>query len=362
MDASAHPMLGELIDVGGHRLHLQCAGSGNPTVVLEPGLGEASSVMGWIAPAVAADGRVCVYDRAGRGWSDPADGPLDGAQTANDLHTLLDRAHVPGPYVLIPSVTKVNVVPPRIVYWQGGDHTGWDGVRDDFAGSYRVIVFDHRGTGQSDKPEAPPYTTRGFADDAVAILDHLSIARAHAYGVSMGGRIGQWLGIAHPDRLGALVLGCTTPGNAHGVRRSPEVDAALASPTATPEERFAALIHTLYSSAWVEAHPDFVAALRDRMAKPIPAYAERLHYLASEGHEAWDQLPTSAAPTLVIHGSDDRLNPTANAPLLAERIPGAELYIVQRGRHGYFEEFREEASRVVLGFLARHPLPVPSRS
>ena len=55
---------------------------------------------------------------------------------------------------------------------------------------------------------------------------------------------------------------------------------------------------------------------------------ERLHHLASEGHDAWDQLPTIAAPTLVIHGSDDRLNPTANAPLLAERISGAELYIV----------------------------------
>jgi len=120
------------------------------------------------------------------------------------------------------------------------------------------------------------------------------------------------------------------------------------SPTSTPEERFAALIHILYSSAWVEARPDFVAALRDRMAKPIPAYAERLHYLASEGHDAWDQLPAIAAPTLVIHGSDDRLNPTANAPLLAERIPGAELYIVQGGRHAYFEEFREEASRVVI--------------
>ena len=56
---------------------------------------------------------------------------------------------------------------------------------------------------------------------------------------------------------------------------------------------------------------------------------ERLHHLASEGHDAWDQLPTIAAPTLVIHGSDDRLNPTPNAPLLAERISGAELYIVQ---------------------------------
>ena len=56
--------------------------------------------MGLIAPAVARDSRVCVYDRAGRGWSDPAASPPDGAQIATDLHTLLDRAHVPGPYVL----------------------------------------------------------------------------------------------------------------------------------------------------------------------------------------------------------------------------------------------------------------------
>jgi pimeloyl-ACP methyl ester carboxylesterase len=99
IDAS-RPMPGQLIDIGGHRLHLNCIGSGSPTVVLEPGLGESSSVMGWITPAVAHDTRVCVYDRAGRGWSEAGDGPQDGAQTAADLHTLLDRAHVPGPYVL----------------------------------------------------------------------------------------------------------------------------------------------------------------------------------------------------------------------------------------------------------------------
>jgi pimeloyl-ACP methyl ester carboxylesterase len=68
--------------------------------VLEPGLGAASSDFGWIAPAVARDTRVCVYDRAGRGWSDAADGPQDGAHIAADLHVLLDRAHVPRPYVL----------------------------------------------------------------------------------------------------------------------------------------------------------------------------------------------------------------------------------------------------------------------
>jgi pimeloyl-ACP methyl ester carboxylesterase len=100
IDATAYPMPGQLIDVGGHRLHLNCSGSGSPTVVLEPGMGAASLDMAWIAPAVARDSRVCVYDRAGRGWSDAADGPQDAAQTATDLHTLLERAHIPGPYVL----------------------------------------------------------------------------------------------------------------------------------------------------------------------------------------------------------------------------------------------------------------------
>jgi pimeloyl-ACP methyl ester carboxylesterase len=99
-DAEAYPMPGQLLDVGGHRLHLSCTGAGTPTVVLEPGAGGMSSSLGWIAPAVARATRVCVYDRAGRGWSEPASTAQDGAQIATDLHTLLQRGHVPGPYVL----------------------------------------------------------------------------------------------------------------------------------------------------------------------------------------------------------------------------------------------------------------------
>ena len=99
-DAQAYPMPGQLIDVGGHRLHLNCTGTGSPTVVLEPGAGATSSDLGWIAPALAHDTRVCVYDRAGRGWSEPTDTPQDGAQIATDLHTLLHRGKVPGPYVV----------------------------------------------------------------------------------------------------------------------------------------------------------------------------------------------------------------------------------------------------------------------
>jgi pimeloyl-ACP methyl ester carboxylesterase len=100
MDSRTYPAPGRLIDVGGHRLHLNCTGSGSPTVVLEPGAGNMSSSLGWITPAVARATRVCVYDRAGRGWSEPADAAQEGLQIATDLHTLLQRGQVPGPYVL----------------------------------------------------------------------------------------------------------------------------------------------------------------------------------------------------------------------------------------------------------------------
>ena len=99
--ASAETLPGQLIDVGDHRLYLSCTGSGEPTVILEPGLGGTSAAWGWIEPAVAAHTRVCVYDRAGRGRSDPSPTPQDGDQIATDLHTLLERAGVTGPLVMV---------------------------------------------------------------------------------------------------------------------------------------------------------------------------------------------------------------------------------------------------------------------
>jgi pimeloyl-ACP methyl ester carboxylesterase len=99
-DAGDYPMPGRLVNVGDHRLHLNCTGSGSPTVVLQAGGGEMSSAFGWIAPAVAKETRVCVYDRAGHGWSEPITTAQDAAQVAADLHTLLENGQVPGPYVL----------------------------------------------------------------------------------------------------------------------------------------------------------------------------------------------------------------------------------------------------------------------
>ncbi|WP_138735346.1 alpha/beta fold hydrolase [Modestobacter excelsi] len=100
-DQRASAMPGQLYDVGGHRLHLHCTGSGTPSVVLQSGLGESSANWARIAPAVAGVTRVCAYDRAGQGWSEDAPSEQDGLQAAADLHTLLDRAGEHGPYVLV---------------------------------------------------------------------------------------------------------------------------------------------------------------------------------------------------------------------------------------------------------------------
>jgi pimeloyl-ACP methyl ester carboxylesterase len=100
-DRHTYSAPGTLYDVGGHRLHLDCSGSGSPTVVLENGLGEISPAWARITAEVSPSTRVCAYDRAGQAWSDDVTDPQDGFAIAADLHTLLSRAGEKGPYVLV---------------------------------------------------------------------------------------------------------------------------------------------------------------------------------------------------------------------------------------------------------------------
>ncbi len=96
-----YPPPGELVDVGGHSLHINCVGEGSPTVILESGSGATSVDWANIQPEVANTTRVCAYDRAGSGWSEPGPGPGDPQQIAGELHTLLGNARIDGPYVLV---------------------------------------------------------------------------------------------------------------------------------------------------------------------------------------------------------------------------------------------------------------------
>ena len=96
-----HPPIGQLVDVGGYRLHLSCQGSGGPTVILESGAGVPGLNWALVQPEIAKQARVCWYDRAGLGWSDPSPRPRTAAIMADELDTLLHRAGIGGPYVLV---------------------------------------------------------------------------------------------------------------------------------------------------------------------------------------------------------------------------------------------------------------------
>jgi pimeloyl-ACP methyl ester carboxylesterase len=100
-DVKAYPPPGQMVDVGGYRLHIHCTGTGSPTVVIESGWGDMSASWGWVQPEVAKTTRICTYDRAGMGWSEASPEPRTAREYAKELHTLLAKANEPGPYVLV---------------------------------------------------------------------------------------------------------------------------------------------------------------------------------------------------------------------------------------------------------------------
>lgn len=101
-DQRAHPPPGEMVDVGGHELHIYCIGQGSPTVILDGSLGNMSAHWFWVQQTLAKTTRICAYDRAGMGWSESGPEPRDAEQFSGELHALLEGAHIgQGPYVLV---------------------------------------------------------------------------------------------------------------------------------------------------------------------------------------------------------------------------------------------------------------------
>ena len=236
--------------------------------------------------------------------------------------------------------------PLLLLAGQANNHHWWDRVGGDFHEAHRTITMDYRGTGASGKPEGP-YSTGLFAEDAIAVLDALGIEQADVYGTSMGGRTAQHLAARHPDRVRRLILGCTTPGGLQAFERDASVRRALAQ--RDPEAVREVLADLMYTPAWRTANPGPYTVLGD---PGMPPHARGAHLIASNRHNAWDALPQIKAPTLILHGDQDRMAPPENAPLLADRIPDARVHLFPGARHAYFDERRAEAGALVRDFLA----------
>lgn len=218
-------------------------------------------------------------------------------------------------------------VPLLLIAGQATGMHGWGPFALALAADHRTIVFDHRGIGDSGAGDPTRYSTRLFADDALAVLDAAGVSAAHVLGHSMGGRVAQWLAAEHPTRVRRLVLiGTTATDRAGGPdeRRDP---AAIADLLSGDRER---MVPLFFDAGWAEANPEAVAGFFDRVASR-PAL--RGHFAASRDHDAREVLGRIRAETLVIHGRGDALTPLAHARLLAAAIPRARLLEFD-ARHG----------------------------
>jgi pimeloyl-ACP methyl ester carboxylesterase len=239
-----------------------------------------------------------------------------------------------------------------------GAYSGhWMPLIPSLSEEYRVISFDNRGTGRSDKPNVP-YTMRMMADDAKGLLDAIGIDSAHVFGISMGGMIAQELALDYPEKVKSLILGCTTCGGAKAILPTPEALEFLTSPAMGQlpvEEQARIAASWLWTQEFIDKNPeavDIYVAISSKYPTPIHGFACQAQAIAA--HDTYDRLSQIKVPTLVIVGDADRIIPAENSKIIAARIPNAETVVLKNAGHGFFGEAAEETSRIVLDFLKQH--------
>lgn len=224
---------------------------------------------------------------------------------------------------------------------------------------FSTIRYSHRGTGTSDRLDGE-ITLRDLADDGVALLSALGIDKAHVLGVSMGGMVAQELVLNHPQQVQGLVLGCTNCGGEHRVAAAPEmVELLTPLPGLSREEQVRRSWPAVTTPEFLESHGDVMEErLGASLVNPTPIETAMRQMAAVQAFDSFDRLPQIKAPTLILHGDRDSIIPVANAHVLKDRIPGAELSVFADAGHLFTFEFPEESAGAVVEFLAKVPVGV----
>jgi 3-oxoadipate enol-lactonase len=241
--------------------------------------------------------------------------------------------------------------PVLLIMGLGMTATGWwrtvPVLRD---AGFRVLAFDNRGMGRSERPPGP-YTVPQMAEDAVSVLDAAGVDAAHVYGISLGGMIAQEAALRHPERVAGLVLGATTRGGAAHVPAGRDVGALVElRARMSAEQAVWASVPINYGARTRRHGGDRIAAdIEQRLRYPVEGEFYAAQLAAAHGHDA--AVEGIRAPTLVVHGEEDSLIPAVNGERLASAIPGAELALWPDAAHLYFTD-EPQADRGVAAFLS----------
>jgi 3-oxoadipate enol-lactonase len=226
----------------------------------------------------------------------------------------------------------------------------WVRQADAFAAHYRLLLYDCRGQGESDHPDAE-YTMEQHADDLAGLLDALAVDKAHVAGISYGGEVAQAFAIRHPARVRSLLLADTVS------EVGPELRLVVSSWRAAAADGDAGRLFDLsvpwnFSAAFVTANPALLAEARRRYEQlDLPAVARLCDaFLRLDLTGALSKVRVAAC---ILHGDLDRLKGEPYARILHRALPHAERHVIHGAGHASCWERPEEFNTVVLGFLAK---------
>ena len=239
--------------------------------------------------------------------------------------------------------------PLLLIMGMSGTHLSWgEPFLEALARDFEVTIFDNRGVGKSSRVE-PGYSIADLADDTAALIDSLGHASMHVTGISMGGMVAQELALRHPDKIRTLTLGCTYSGGEGSALSPPETFERLqAGWTSGDRERALRTGWEVNVSETFAADEDAFAAFKKAaldLPVAVPVIMGQLQAISQ--HDTSARLDDVAAPTLVVHGTDDQMLPVANARMIAERIPGSRLEIFDGIGHLFFVEEPERSAELI---------------
>ena len=223
----------------------------------------------------------------------------------------------------------------------------WDPIMPRLIERFRILRYDHRGHGASPSPPGP-YEIGDFGRDLVRLLDRLQLERVSFCGLSLGGMVGQWLGVHAPERVDRLVLCCTAPRMLKPEDFTARADAVRARGMAPIADQ---AIGRWFTADFIARRPEAIAPLRAAlMSSNVEGYAATCEAIAAMDQR--EGLPRIKAPTLVLAGSADVVTPPAQAEQMAKAIPGAEVVVLPGAPHIADVEQPDAFSDQVVSFLA----------
>jgi pimeloyl-ACP methyl ester carboxylesterase len=242
---------------------------------------------------------------------------------------------------------------PPLLFISGVGYGGWF-WRNQVSGlsqRFRIITFDNRGAGQSDKPEGP-YSVSQMAGDTAGLLDALDIPSAFVVGHSLGGFIAQELALTRPDLVNRLVLASTSFGGPNAVPITAEALDVLMNRQGDPVELVKRGIAVATAPGFSTQHPEIVQELLEyRLSNPVPPAQYQAQVMAGATFNCEDRVSAIDCPTLILFGEHDKVVPPENAQLLADKIPGAAVKILPDAGHIFPIERPLATNQALLEFF-----------